>query len=183
MREKEKNPYVSEEILDKARHYEESSLATITRVYYPKILHYFYYRSKSREDTEDLTVEVFIRLVKAINRQTGNFEAWLYRIARNLLTDYYRKTGKVKEISLEGSQLQFRDEKEDGKEKFNAADIRTMVNTLNEDQKQVIIMKFVENNTNEEIAAIMNKSIGAVKALQFRAILALKERFGTVKSK
>ena len=50
-----------------------------------------------------------------------------------------------------------------------------MLDLLTDEQKEVITLKFIEDNTNEEIARIMNKSIGAIKALQFRALTALRE--------
>lgn len=165
-----------EEVLDKARRLDEIALATLTEKYYPVIFRYFHYRAKTREDAEDLAGEVFVRVVSSIETQKGDFVAWLFRIAKNLLIDYYRKIGKTKEISLDQMAIEplpasYKYEKDT----LDTEDIKKMLNLLTDEQKEVITLKFLEDYTNKDIARIMNKSIGAVKALQFRAFSALRD--------
>ena len=92
---------IEEGVLENARRLEESALSTLVKKSYPFVFRYFYYRSVTREDAEDLTSEVFVRVVSSIKGQKGYFPAWLISIARNLLTDYYRKRGRSRETSLE----------------------------------------------------------------------------------
>ena len=87
-------------VVEKARKLDSQAIANIFEYYYPKIYRYLYYRVNSKEEAEDLTSEVFVRLVKSIKYQTGNFEAWLYRIAKNLLIDYYRHKAVRKDFPL-----------------------------------------------------------------------------------
>jgi len=169
---------IEEEVLENARRLEKSALSTLVKESYPFVFRYFYYRSIRREDAEDLTSEVFVRVVNSIKGQKGYFPAWLISIARNLLTDYYRKRGKLRETSLEEIQEPFSDSDKntkDTKDTLHPDDLRKMLDLLTDEQKEVITLKFIEDNTNEEIARIMNKSIGAIKALQFRALTALRE--------
>jgi len=58
---------------------------------------------------------------------------------------------------------------------LHSDDLRKMLDFLTDEQKEVIILRFIEGNTNEEVAKIMNKSVGAIKALQFRALTVLRE--------
>jgi RNA polymerase sigma-70 factor (ECF subfamily) len=165
---------IDEEVLEKARQLDEYALGTLITECYPFIFRYLYYRSVTREDAEDLTSEVFVRVVNSIKSQKGYFPAWLIRIAKNLLTDYYRKRGKSRETCLEEIQEPFSDSDENRKDTLQADDIRRMLDRLTDDQKEVIVLKFIEGNSNEEIAKIMSKSIGAIKTLQFRGLLALR---------
>jgi RNA polymerase sigma-70 factor, ECF subfamily len=165
---------IDQEVLQKARQLDERALATLVRECFPFVFRYLYYRSITREDAEDLTSEVFVRVVNSIKSQKGYFPAWLIRIAKNLLTDYYRKRGKSRETCLEEIQEPFSDSDKNRKDTLHPDDIRRMLDRLTEDQKEVIVLKFIEGNSNEEIAKIMSKSTGAIKTLQFRALSALR---------
>lgn len=165
---------ISEEVLDRARHLEETGMTALVKQCYPFVFRYFYYRSVTREDAEDLTSEVFVRVVKSIRCQRGYFPAWLISIARNLLTDYYRKGGKLRQIPLEEVEESSSESDENMKDTLHADDVRKMLDYLTDEQKEVIILRFIEGNTNEEVAKVMNKSVGAIKALQFRALSALR---------
>ena len=165
-----------EQILEKARRLDEIALAALATKYYPIIFRYFHYRTKTKEDAEDLTGEVFVRVVGSIGTQKGDFVAWLFRIAKNLLIDYYRKRGKLKEISLDQMAIEplpaaYKYERDT----LHPEDIKKMLGSLTDEQKEVITLKFLEDYSNKDIAKIMNKSIGAVKALQFRALSALRD--------
>ena len=165
---------IEEEVLENARRLGESALSTLVKKSYPFVFRYFYYRSVTREDAEDLTSEVFVRVVNSIKGQKGYFPAWLISIARNLLTDYYRKRGRLRETSLEEIEEPSSDSDKNEKDTLHPDDLRKMLDFLTEEQKQVIVLRCIEGNTNKEVAKTMNKSIGAIKALQFRALSALK---------
>lgn len=165
---------IEEEVLENARRLEESALSALVKRSYPFVFRYLYYRSVTREDAEDLTSEVFVRVVNSIKGQKGYFPAWLIGIARNLLTDYYRKRGRSRETSLEQIEEPSSDSDKNEKDALRPDDIRKMLDFLTDEQKEVIILRFIEGNTNEEVAKIMNKSVGAIKGLQFRALSALR---------
>jgi RNA polymerase sigma-70 factor (ECF subfamily) len=80
----------------------------------------------------------------------------------------------LRETSLEEIEEPSSDSDKNEKDALHPDDIRKMLDYLTDEQKEVIILRFIEGNTNEEVAKIMNKSIGAIKGLQFRALSALK---------
>lgn len=165
-----------EEILEKARQLDEVALATLVKDFYPVIFRYFYYRTRTKEDAEDLASEVFTRVVGSIKTQEGNFIAWLFQIARNLLIDYYRKKARLKETSLEEVDAKLLlDSNEDKRYTLQIEDVKKMLNLLTDEQRETITLKLIEGYSNEEVAKIMGKSIGAIKGLQFRALLAIRD--------
>lgn len=166
----------SQDIIERAKSFDPKAIAEIFEHYYPKIYRYFYYRVEPKENAEDLTSEVFVKVVKSIKHQTGNFEAWLYMIAKNTLTDYYRRRAVRKECAIDGEILEaIPQEKAVGNNSLNQEELKNAVGKLTEEQQQVIILKFIEDYDNAKIAEIMKKSIGAVKALQFRALVVLRD--------
>ncbi|NPV56697.1 MAG: sigma-70 family RNA polymerase sigma factor [Anaerolineae bacterium] len=148
--------------------------------YVGKIYNYIYYRTGKQYDAEDLTAKVFFRALRRIHayRITGvPFSAWLYRIAHNLVANWHRDNSRKKEISLEDTaELYDRSihpemnvvHLQENERLFEA------IRTLTPDRQQLLILKFVEHMSNAEIAAIMQRSEGAIKSLYHRTLLALR---------
>ena len=165
-------------VLKKARKLDEDALAQLTNENYEGVYRFFYYRTQTKEDAEDLTHEVFIRMVRSIGTQTGVFSAWLFRIARNLLVDHYRKEGKNTVIALEEIDKALPALRtKDAQAPLKAEEIRSTLSVLTDEQREVIVRKFFEGYTNQEIAEDLGKTAGAVKLLQFRALGALRQVF------
>ncbi len=165
---------ISEDVLAKAREHDEVAVTTLVKQCYPFVFRYFCYRSIVGVDAEDLTSEVFVRIVNSIRSQKGYFPAWLFSIARNLLTDYYRKKGRSRETPLEEIEDSCCNSYEDSIDVFQSKLIKKSMNFLTPEQREVITLKFLEGYDNQEIAEMMNKSVGAIKTLQFRALSALR---------
>ena len=164
-----------EDIIEKARSLDSKAVSAVFEHYYPKIYRYCYYRCESREQAEDLASEVFVKVVKSIKHQSGNFEAWLYTIAKNTLTDYYRRKSVRKENSVDEEILEaMPDEKAVDNAPLIQEELKVAINKLTDEQQQVITLKFIEGYDTAKIAEIMKKSVGAIKALQFRALISLK---------
>ena len=171
-----KNPDDLDDILEKARGMDEGAIGQLVKHYYPSVLRYLTYRARNREDAEDLTSDVFVRMVGSIKNQTGNFPAWLFKIARNLLIDYYRKLDRQKSSSIdEIDDDSIAVTTEDHRERFSADEIKHMLGVLTDEQAEVISLRFLSGHSLEETAQMMNKTVGAVKLLQFRAVAGLKE--------
>lgn len=164
-------------LVEEAKKLNREALSKLCIYFYPKIYRYAFYRVKNREDAEDITGEVFVRMVKFLNKQKGSFPAWLYRIAANLVVDYYRRSARKKEVSLNGDYYgEEIEKKEDNSEKILLHHtLMRALGELNEEQQQIITLKFIEGYNNNEISEILSKSVGAVKALQFRALNRLKD--------
>ncbi|MGA1867379.1 MAG: RNA polymerase sigma factor [bacterium] len=165
-----------DKILEGAKNLDHDALSKLCSYYYPKIFRYVLSRVKTREDAEDITSEVFVRMVKSLDKQNGNFQAWLLRIASNLIIDHFRRaTTKNKALLEETQRTSVNKKQSDIEKRFLHNNLRELLNKLTPDQQRVLSLKFFEGFNNEEIADILDKSVGAVKALQFRGLTTLKK--------
>jgi RNA polymerase sigma-70 factor (ECF subfamily) len=130
-------------------------------------------------DAEDLTSEIFLKVLGSLERYEDRglpFGAWLFRVARNTLIDTGRRTrpstalDDASEPALQGGQ---QDALERAAER---ADIRTALERLTPDQRDVILLRFFAGLSPQEIGSIMGKPRGTVAVLQFRALAALRRR-------
>lgn len=146
--------------------------------YYLSIYRFIYRHLVDKETSKELTSEVFQRLVKTSKKKKMNksqVSPWLYRTAHNLLVDHYRKQSHRNHLPL--------DEKIAGKtklppeivdQKISKAYVVEALESLTPEQRTVIILKYFEGKSNQEVSEIMNKSMGAIKSLQHRALGSLR---------
>ncbi|MDH4210368.1 MAG: RNA polymerase sigma factor [candidate division WOR-3 bacterium] len=166
------------DLVRRAKRGEERALSDVCSYVYAHIYAYLYYRVDRPEDAEDLTSEVVMKIVQSIKKQRGNFHAWIYQIARNHLIDFYRRRAVRSEISLNDIPEQALKKSDDfSKQIMTRERLKRGLKHLTEEQRQVVILKFIEGHDNREIASIIHKSVGAVKVLQFRALKALRDYF------
>lgn len=165
-------------IIEDAKKDNDDALARLSEYGYARIYTYIYYRVNHREDAEDLTSEVVLKVIKALKNQKGNFNAWIYKIASNAVIDFYRRRGVRSEVSISEMPGEIPDKSVSfSKQILTQEKLRHGLDRLTEEQSRVIILKFIEGYSNSEIAKIMGKSVGAVKVLQFRALRALRKHF------
>lgn len=149
--------------------------------YLPKIYSYVYYRTGNIHDAEDLTEKVFFRALSHIGNYVEKglpFQAWLYRIAHNLVANWHRDQSRRKIIALDDYVAQaLRSEAPDRQteELEERNQLLDAVRRLPDDRQQLLILKFVEQMSNAEIGAIMGRTEGAVKSLYHRTLLALRK--------
>ncbi|PJF37347.1 MAG: RNA polymerase subunit sigma-24 [Candidatus Thermofonsia Clade 1 bacterium] len=154
--------------------------------YVQKVYSYIYYRTGNHEDAEDLTARVFQRAmahIKGYVERGVPFQAWLYRIAHNLVANWHRDRSRHKVIPLdEFVALRLRSETPEVNAESQEEIERLLeaVRALPEERQQLLILKFVDRLSNQEIGAIMDRSEGAIKSLYHRTLLALRERLGGV---
>ncbi|MFC2043869.1 RNA polymerase sigma factor [Chloroflexota bacterium] len=147
--------------------------------YLVPIYRYIYYHIKDKMTAEDLTEEVFIKAWRGIRSCKGKeqtFSAWLYRIAHNHMIDYFRSTQRYSSMRYRSTDMSNISEViNNGTEaKLELQRLLETVSLLPQNQKQLIILKFIEGLDNREIALIMNKSPGAIRVLQMRALTKLR---------
>ena len=161
-----------------ARRSPQALFSQIYREHRQSILNYVYYRTGDQDLAEDITSEVFMKMVEQYERtfQHGKPVApWLYAIARNLLIDHRRRAGRIDWQPLpdqvpsdgRGQPVQGTDARLTGDCLVVAMDY------LTEEQQQVILLKFLERKSNREVGQRLGKTEGAVKSLQYRALAAL----------
>ena len=166
------------QIIERAKSDDADALAKLCQHIYARVYSYIFYRVKQREDAEDLTSEIILKMIKALKEQKRNFRAWIYRIAGNALIDFYRKRSVRRETSLDEFTQDIPDQKDYMPRDVLTKDrLREAITYLTKEQGDVITMKFVQELDNEEVAKIMGKSVGAIKVLQYRALKSLKEYF------
>lgn len=154
------------------------TFAKLYQKYLDKLYRYMYFHvNQHRETAEDLVETVFLKAWKNINSyQTngGSIQAWLYSIAHNTLIDYYRTyrpTGALDETVIDsGKSIEEHLETEEIQIKISKA-----LHKLSAEQKQMIILKFIEGLAYREVEEIMGKSQEALRALQYRALKQLKK--------
>lgn len=167
-------------LLIRARLLDETALGEIFDQYYPVLYRYFYYHLGHQETAEDLTAQVFQRLLAQLHAGNGpdhSLKAWLFRVARNLLVDDVRRSVHRNHAALDedtpdgypsteaqAHQLLLRDQ------------MQTLLLELTAPQCEVLILRYLMDMTNPEIADLLNTSTGAVKALQNRALQVLRRR-------
>ena len=150
----------------------------ICEAYFPRIFRFVSYRINDKDEAEDLASEVFLRLVRSRDFITGNIQAWLYRVAKNIITDHYRRSSIRRSYIERGDDLnEYSDPKSDASVRTKAYDIERGLEHLTDEQYQVIILKFIEGYSTREVASIMEKTEGAVKGLQFRALQTINDFF------
>jgi len=166
-------------VVEAARNGDAGALAAICEKLYPRIYRYLSYKVGDVRDAEDLAGEVFVRMLEAIPGQKGSLEAWLFRIAGNVLTDHYRKRSvRSDTVALPEEIAGEDDPAATAARKLDADRLRQGMKVLTEEQKEVVILRFVMGYGHGEVAEIMGRSAGAIRALQFRALSALKDALG-----
>ncbi len=144
-----------------------------------RIYRYVYYRVADNSVVEDITQEVFIKAWKAIGdyKRTGApFGAWLTRIAHNLVVDHYRTNkNHVRLEDVEGSMKCTAPDPADAAElDFDHERVRKAILRLQGEKQKVILMRFIDGFSYSEIAQALKKSEGAVRVIQYRALIDLR---------
>ncbi len=170
------------ELIRRAQGYEPEAFGEIYERYYAGVYKYIFYRVGDRGLAEDLTMEVFVKAMEAIDGFTFRgvpFSAWLYRIASNLVIDYFRRQPTQPALSLEEKLVASSEHASQQLEsEFTHQALRRALGELTEDQQQVIVFKFVDGLSNHEVAQLLGKTEGAVKSLQHRALASLGRVLG-----
>lgn len=144
------------------------------------IYRYFYYRIGDAQAADDLTSEVFLRMIRYLESyrvQDVSFQAWLFRIAHNLLSDYYRQQNHRDHLQLEDSFMDLSNtgDLQNVERSLNSVMLQQALNRLNDDQRDVIVMRFVAGMPIAEVAQALQKSEDAIKGLQRRGLTALRD--------
>ena len=147
-------------------------LAEIYDTHAPKIFRYLYHRLGDQALAEDLTSEVFVRFLHA-RPAPDNLLAFLYRMAHNLFVDYLRRNPPLQQLD-ENIPADGNDPTHLAEIEMERMRLRRALLRLTAEQQQVIVLKFLEGLSNEEIARVVGKPVGAVKALQHRGLGTLR---------
>jgi RNA polymerase sigma-70 factor (ECF subfamily) len=165
-------------LLEQIKQYDTVALAQVYDDYYDRIYRYVYGYLGQVNAAEDLTANVFFRLLRAVRRGKSprtNLSAWLYRVAHNLVVDSFRRKSPDELELAEWLESDEVDPAQTAEHRLLMDRVRLALQQLTEGQQQVIMLKFFQGMDSREIAVIMGKTDGAVDALQHRALRALRK--------
>jgi RNA polymerase sigma-70 factor (ECF subfamily) len=169
-------------LLEQAREFNQEALTQVYQTFHEAIYRYIYHHIGNAQTSEDLASDVFRRFLLALRQGGGPtqlLKAWLYRVAHNLIVDELRRRKHRDHQSLDTLLKDtLRDESFSLErlvgDAINMQYVRQALLSLTDVQREIIVLKFLEGMNNAEIAEITGKSVGAVKALQHRALDALR---------
>ena len=177
------NPEPSEEHVDElirlAANLDRIAFGELYRLYVARIHRYVAYQINDRVLAEDLTNQVFLRAMQAMgryqHRSVPEFNAWIFRIAKNVVVDNWR--AKRDTVPLDEALAVERGETLDAHFESLARreELQVAMQGLTDDQRQVLIYRFGMGMSHGEIAKLMGRNEPAIRALQFRAISALRD--------
>ncbi len=163
-------------LVELARGGDKEAFGLLYDHYQPSVYRFLYYRTRSATLAEDLTSDTFFRALRSMNSfrwQGRDFGAWLMTIARNLTTDHF-KAGRTR-LETATEDMGLHDDATDGPESEVLAGLTneillTALGELPTEQRECLIMRFLQGMSIAETALALGRSDGAVKQLQLRGV-------------
>lgn len=166
------------EIVRRAQSYDDGALRALYEAYYPKIYNYAFLQMGDVQAAEDLASDVMLKMIESIKSYRFKglpFGAWVFRIARNRLIDLHRRRKRRGEVDLSETLASTLASPQSLAERaLERGQLQVALKHLTNEQRQVIVLKFIEGFDNRSIGRIMGRSEGAIKSLQHRALHGLR---------
>ena len=160
----------------------EAHLAGLYDEYYNKIAHYAYVRIGNKTEAEDIAGEVFLKALESLRSYQERgipMQAWLFKIAHNLVVDHFRKVSKQGTVPIDGVEIADDNDPEDtALINLEMERVKIAMQALTEEQREVIRLRFFGGLTSKEAGSILNKSDGAVREMQRAALEKLRQLLG-----
>jgi RNA polymerase sigma-70 factor (ECF subfamily) len=168
-------------LVERAQQGDRAALEELYLIHFDRIYSYLHMSVGNKHDAEDLTTQTFLKMLESIKRfrwQSAPFSAWLFRIAHNLAMDHFRARRRwqpeaevpeppgSEEPSAELEAMQT----------IGRQSMMELIDKLSPEQQQVLTLKFVFNFPNADVATILEKTEGAIKSLQHRALASLQKQ-------
>ena len=167
---------LTDEVVEDARKGDASALTAVYEALAPGILGYL--RVRGSRDAEGLTQEVFLQLLPQLRKLTGGasgLRALAFRIAHARLVDEFRRRSRASEVPYEADLDGRKHDSAEHEAIGGSTSITSLLAKLGDEQKAVILLRVLGDLSLEETARVVGKSVGAVKQLQRRGLLALRE--------
>jgi RNA polymerase sigma-70 factor (ECF subfamily) len=157
----------------------EAAIADLFEAYYNKVVRYIYIRISDQPEAEDLAGEVFLKALKSMGSYRGSAEQlrfWIFKIARNIVIDHYRKMSKRRTVNLEDVEIADGSNVEEMAERrLQVGELTKAMDQLTQAQREVIGLRFFAGLSSAETAQVLGKSSGAVREMQCDAIQRLRK--------
>jgi RNA polymerase sigma-70 factor (ECF subfamily) len=160
-------------------HREASTLADLYEDYYDRVVRYLAARIGNRDRAQDMASDVFLRAAETLGEIQDRAvppQAWLFRVAHNLLVDYYRRESRRQSVPLEdiSSLAGASDLAYEVEHRMTMQSVQQAMQRLNPAQQEVITLRFMAELSSQEVGAVMGRTNGAVRELQRTALKALR---------
>jgi len=169
-------------LIERARAFDAQALGEIYDAYFERLYRYAYRFVGEVEAAQDIASEALQRLLEEFRagRAPDHLGAWLYRVTFHLAVDQHRRRPPGKVVSLDAN-LEWADDatpESDAEQRVVQARVRAALDRLTPEQRNVVVLKFLEGYSNSQVGALTNKPESAVKSLQHRALAALRRALG-----
>jgi RNA polymerase sigma-70 factor (ECF subfamily) len=170
------------QLIQQAQQGNRTAISQLYEMYAQQIFRYVAYRVPTQADAEDITADVFIKMIEGLRtyRVTGApFEAWLYRIAAARIADFHRRGRRRPQTELSETMSTGEPSPEEQvHDQQEVAFLRQALSSLGSDQQSILLLRFIERKSHQEVAEILGKTVSAVKSIQHRALVQLAARLG-----
>ena len=168
-------------LVERGKQGNREALEELYLIHFDRIYSYLHMSVGNRHDAEDLTTQVFVKMLESIGKfrwRSAPFSAWLFRIAHNLAMDHFRanRRWQPEEEVPEPDPGEGSAAEEEALESIGRRSMLELIENLSHEQQQVLTLKFVFNFSNAEAATILDKTEGAIKSLQHRALASLQRQ-------
>jgi RNA polymerase sigma-70 factor, ECF subfamily len=169
------------DLVDRAQQGDRQALEELYLIHFDRIYSYLHVSVGNRHDAEDLTTQTFLKMLESIGRfrwQAAPFSAWLFRIAHNLAMDHFRarRRWQPEEDVPEPAGSEEPSAELEAMQSIGRQSMLELIERLSPEQQQVLTLKFVFNFPNADVANILDKTEGAIKSLQHRALASLQKQ-------
>jgi RNA polymerase sigma-70 factor (ECF subfamily) len=170
---------VTNDVILRAQQGDTAKIGVLFQRYHQSVFRYLYYRVNDLHTAEDLTSEVFLRMLRALpdyRLQGVSFQAWLLQIARNLSVDHFRKSASHPNVEIQENLVASGpDPAATAESSLTSESLRLALGQLPSEQREVIIFRFILGMPITEVASVLKRSEDSVKGLQRRGLIALRE--------
>src|SRR6266568_3300890 len=168
-------------LVERAQQGDREALEELYLIHFDRIYSYLHVSVGNRYDAEDLTTQTFLKMLESIGRfrwQSAPFSAWLFRIAHNLAMDHFRARKRVQPEEEVPEPLGSEEPSAEleAMQSIGRQSMLELIDKLSPEQQQVLTLKFVFNFPNADVAKILDKTEGAIKSLQHRALVSLQKQ-------
>jgi RNA polymerase sigma-70 factor, ECF subfamily len=168
-----------ESLVRRAQQRDTEAFSLLYEAYFDKIYRYIVLRVRNETEAEDMTQQVFTKMLQSISSYKMKgvpFSSWIYRIAHNQVVDFLRQQNKKATVDIDGIPLpdMGEDPQQVMEQKVDIEQLKQAVRTLTTAQQEVLSLRFTGELSIAQCAHIMGKNEGAIKALQHSAVLALR---------
>ncbi len=158
----------------------KAMIGTLYEEYYDRIVRYIFVRINDQNEAENMGGDVFLKALHSLDSYRGRREqmrAWLFKIAHNLVVDYFRKMSKRKAVSLNNVEVHDRVTTEEAMEaKVEVERLSKALKQLTPAQRQVIGLRFFVGLSSAEVGKVVGKKSGAVREMQRAAVETLRKQ-------